>query len=111
MSVKGKAEEMSGAGLLVVATLCVSLLLALGTVCYLTIQGMEVPPQLETIVGGLLVGVPALLAKTYRDAQREPHNDEPVPVTPITGPEPLEVVAVEPLDGGDPGLTPGHRHG
>lgn len=87
MSVKGKAQAMSGAGLLVVGTLCLGLLMALATVCYLTIQGLDVPSQLETIVGGLLVGVPALLAKTYRDAQPEPTLDEPTPVEVISSPE------------------------
>lgn len=86
MSVKGKAQAMSGAGLLVVGTLCIGLLMALATVCYLTIQGIEVPSQLETIVGGLLVGVPALLAKTYRDAQPEPQS-EPTPVEVISSPD------------------------
>lgn len=66
MSTRG----MSGAGLLVVGTLCLGLLATLGTACALVLRGMDVPSQLETIVGGLLVGVPALLARTYAD--REP---------------------------------------
>lgn len=90
---------MSGAGLLVVGTLCLSLLLALGTVCYLAATGGEVPPQLETIVGGLLVGVPALLARTYAD-RRETGDDDPVTVQAPPG-EPLEVTAAQ--RGADPG--------
>lgn len=82
-------RDLSGAGVLVVGTMCAALLLALATVCWLAATGSDVPPQLETIVGGLLVGVPALLAKTYSDR-------EPVEVTAPPG-EPLPVEVDEGL--------------
>lgn len=68
---------MSGAGLLVVGTLCLSLLLVLVTVCALVLRGMEVPGTMETIVAALLTGVPALLARSWQERKSA---NEPVEV-------------------------------
>lgn len=79
---------MSGAGLAVVSTMCLALLLVVGTACWLAIDGTEVPEVLDRVLQGLLIGVPALLAKTFRDAPSEPQavnvvNSplDPVPTT------------------------------
>lgn len=90
VSVKAKAQAMSGAGLLVVGTLCFVFLLAVATTCVLAVKGMEIPTQLETLVGALSVGVPALLAKTYRDAPPEPDAEVP--------PTPVEIVQEDPVE-------------
>lgn len=76
MTVKSKASEMSGAGLAVVLTMCLSLLLVVGTTCWLAIDGKDTPEVIDRVLQGLLIGVPALLAKTYRDASK----DEATPV-------------------------------
>lgn len=65
-------QGMSGAGILVVGTLCFGLLMTLATACALVLRGMEVPTQLEAIIGPLLVGVPALLARTWSDRNKGP---------------------------------------
>lgn len=67
---KDKAQAMSGAGLLVVASMCLALLAAVLTACWLAVQGEDVPDGLDRVLNGLMVGVPALLAKSYRDAQK-----------------------------------------
>jgi hypothetical protein len=101
MSVKAKAQAMSGGGLLVVGTLCLVFIMAGATMCVLASRGVEIPTQLETLVGALSVGVPALLAKTYRDAPPEP-DEVPTPVTVINNGEPVITEEVQPAvaDGG-----------
>lgn len=78
---------MSGAGLAVVVTMCLGLLGVLGTACYLAIVGTEVPEAIDRVLQGLLIGVPALLAKTYRDAPvASGLPEDPVHVDPTSGP-------------------------
>lgn len=85
MSIKGKAGDMSGAGLAVVLTMCLSLLAVIVTACWLAIDGKDVPEVLDRVLQGLLIGVPALLAKTFRDATKG--EDEPTPVSVVSGPQ------------------------
>lgn len=111
MSVRSKTSEMSGAGLAVVGTMCLSLLLVIGTACWLAIDGKDTPEVIDRVLQGLLIGVPALLAKTFRDAGASgPSDDDPTPVELVQGPPVVtrEVTAAD-LGGGDPGLTPRRR--
>jgi len=79
VSVKSKAQAMSGAGLLVVLTMCLGLLVVIGTASVIALRGDELPEALDRVLQGLLIGVPALLAKTYRDATPA-ETEAPVPV-------------------------------
>jgi len=82
MSTKPGLSGMSGAGLLVVGTLCAALLLSLVTLCAFVLlrPGQDVPDALTNLLTGLVPAVSALLAKTYADA-RGVGEDEPVKVT------------------------------
>lgn len=66
---------MSGAGIIVVGTLCAIGLMVFYTVCQLALRGQEVPQQLEVIAGSLLTLLPALLAKTYIDSRNAQGGD------------------------------------
>lgn len=87
----GQQPAMSGAGFLVVGTLCFGLLMTLGTVCALVLRGMTVPSELQVIIGGLLTGVPALLAKSYHDKKKAGDPTEPAAVTVVNNGEPVVV--------------------
>lgn len=91
---------MSGAGLLVVGTMCLALLAVIVTACWMAVQGTDIPEALDRVLQGLLIGVPALLAKTYRDVQGEPDNQTDEPPTPveIVQDEPVETREVGPAD-------------
>lgn len=88
-----KAKAMTGAGLMVVATMCVGLLVVLVTASYLAVQGQDIPEALDRVLQGLLIGVPALLARTWsevkgKDAEPQDvtvvnHPGEPVPIDPV----------------------------
>lgn len=67
---------MSGAGLIVTSTVCLALLMALGTICYLSARDMPIPVDLERIATGLILAATGLLAKTWADAS----DGQPQPV-------------------------------
>jgi hypothetical protein len=93
-----RIQSMSGAGMLVVGSMCLALLMVVGAVCWLAIDGNDVPDALDRVLQGLLVGVPAMLAKTYKDTpSTEPQDVRVVSPDPLpVAPEPVEDVPVEP---------------
>lgn len=101
-------RQMSGAGFMVVATMCLALLIVLVTSCYMAATGVEIPEIIDRAMGGLLIGVPALLAKTFRDAGDRTDDDSPAPVELIQD-RPVvtrEVDPAETLGGDERGLRP-----
>lgn len=97
----GRLEGMSGAGLLVVGSLCLSLVLVVLTACALAVLAavggdidVDLPPALDRLLQGLLVAVPALLAKTYRDAKEAGVADP----TTVTAPADSTVTIDPPVD-------------
>ena len=82
---------MSGAGLMVVGTLCLALLACIGTLCAFSLihPSQEVPAMLDRILTGLVASVGTLLAKTYAD-KRAYDDDEPVQVE-ASNPLPVRV--------------------
>lgn len=80
---------MSGAGLLVVGTYCLTTLSCVVTLCVLAVLGREVPDQLDQLVTTVVAGVGLLLAKTWAD--KPAAGDGPA------APVPLEVVQTEPV--------------
>lgn len=88
----GRLEGMSGAGLLVVGSLCLAFLIVVVTVCVLAVldPASETPAALDRLLQALVVAVPALLAKTYRDLKAS--SDGPTTVTA----DPAATVTVEP---------------
>lgn len=69
--------NMSGAGFMVVGSMCVALLVMVLAVAALAIAGKDIPDVVDKIVSGLLVGVPALLAKTYSGTGAVGEQGEP----------------------------------
>lgn len=83
-----RLEGMSGAGLLVVGALCLSLIVVVGTACAFAFAhpGTDLPPAVDRLLQGLVVAVPALLAKTYADRSgTAPQPGDPSTVTAAPG--------------------------
>ncbi len=66
---------------LITTTICVLAFIGVSTICVLAYMGIEIPPELNTLAGGLVGSVGTLLAKT-----------SPTETTSANGPTDVNVV-------------------
>lgn len=68
-------------------TIALMALLCVGTVCLLSYLGVQVPPELNTLTGGLVGALTAMLVKTSpTETMKQPPSPTP------TDPAPVKVV-------------------
>ena len=75
----------------ITTTIAILAVSCVGTICFLAIKGIEVPPELNTLTGGLVGALTAMLVKTSptettKQPDSPPSNGAPTPVEVVNKP-------------------------
>ncbi len=72
---------------MITGTIAIMALLCVVTICVLSWFGTKVPPELNTLTGGLCGALTAMLVKTTpTETPKAPNPDTPAPVTVVNDP-------------------------
>jgi hypothetical protein len=72
---------------MITGTIAIMALLCVVTICVLSYLGVTVPPELNTLTGGLCGALTAMLVKTTpTETPKTPNPDAPAPVTVVNPP-------------------------
>lgn len=71
----------------ITSTIALMSFLCVFSVCYLSYRGIQIPPELNTLTGGLCGALTAMLVKTSpTETLKTPNPDLPSPVTVVNAP-------------------------
>lgn len=83
---------------IIIATLAGCAALCVFAVCLLSYLGIQIPPELNTLTGGLVGALTAMLVKTSpSETTKQPPTDTPAPVEVVNTPnEPVPTIEKKP---------------